>query len=157
MGRKVPLVNDTNGSLSDNHWDKRIMIITWIVELFLSIYLLSWYSGLFEHIAGLEAPRNSLELQVEPQSYCDVGDLPVTFHHMPSCCMSCGLGGLILWMLRSQSHENVVFPVVCNMILVIHDTLWVLGMNFSEFHSRTILGFLYASFLKFVKLICYLI
>ncbi|ONH97309.1 hypothetical protein PRUPE_7G183200 [Prunus persica] len=30
-----------------------------------------------KHDGGLEAPRNSLELQVEPQSYCDVGDLPI--------------------------------------------------------------------------------
>ncbi|PQQ15320.1 uncharacterized protein Pyn_12719 [Prunus yedoensis var. nudiflora] len=30
-----------------------------------------------KHDGGLEAPRNSLELQVESQSYCDVGDLPI--------------------------------------------------------------------------------
>ncbi|KAM1073065.1 hypothetical protein ACFX2B_017986 [Malus domestica] len=30
-----------------------------------------------KHDGGLDAPRNSLEMQVEPQSYCDTGDLPV--------------------------------------------------------------------------------
>ncbi|KAM1047503.1 hypothetical protein ACFX2C_026852 [Malus domestica] len=30
-----------------------------------------------KHDGGLDAPRNSLEMQVEPQSYCDAGDLPV--------------------------------------------------------------------------------
>lgn len=65
-----------------------------------------------DYFAGLETLQNSLELQLEtPQSYCAVGDVPVTF----ITCSAIALiwqGGYNVWSLHSWGSKFVVFTSV---------------------------------------------